>query len=407
MPIRDANTLSMTPDKPLSQMEFTVLMAALSALVALSIDAMLPALKAIGGDLGAAGNDVQMIVTFIFIGSAIGQLVSGTLSDVIGRRPAIIAFIGIFTIGTLACIAATDVEMMLAGRVLQGFGAAGPQVVGLAMIRDTHSGDRMARISSFVMSIFIMVPIVAPLMGQGVLIFFGWRAIFTAFLIYGAIILIWFYFRQPETLPLGRREAFSWRGLARNLRIVLTTRALIIHALVYALLLSVLIAYLSSALQIFQEGYGVGEAFPIYFAALAAGIGLASLMNGAMVLRFGMRRLGMLAIGMITAISAVFFAIAYIYDGLPPFWAMMTYWALVLFCFGGAVGNIPALALEPLGDRAGMGSTLFGGLGTLIAVPIGGFVGARFDGTLLPIVLGFAVLSGLALAVLWAGGRKM
>lgn len=380
-------------------------MAALSALVALCIDAMLPALKAIGDDLGAGGNDVQMIVTFIFIGSAMGQLVSGTLSDVIGRRPAIIAFIGIFAIGTLICITSADFDTMLAGRVLQGFGAAGPQVVGLAMIRDVHSGDRMARISSFVMSIFIMVPIVAPLMGQGVLIFFGWRAIFTAFLIYGAILLIWFYFRQRETLPRERRNPFSWRALATNLGAVITTRALVVHALVYALLLSVLIAYLSSALQIFQEGYGVGEAFPIYFAVLAAGIGVASLMNGALVLRFGMRRLAILSVGMIVLTSAIFFAIAYIYAGLPPFGAMMAYFAIVLFCFGGAVGNIPALALEPLGDRAGMGSTLFGGLGTLIAVPIGGFVGSSFDGTLLPIVLGFAVLPGLGLVVMWVGGR--
>lgn len=396
----------MPPTRTLGQMEFTILMASLSALVALAIDAMLPALKEIGSDLGAGGNDVQMIVTAVFVGSAMGQLVSGTLSDVIGRRPAIIAFIGIFAAGTLLCIAATDFDTMLAGRILQGFGAAGPQVVGLAMIRDTHSGDRMARISSFVMSIFIMVPIVAPLMGQGVLIFFGWRAIFTAFLIYAALILIWFTFRQRETLPRERRDPFSWRLLARNLAIVITTRALIIHALVYALLLSVLIAYLSSALQIFQEGYGVGAAFPIYFAVLAAGIGVASLMNGALVVRFGMRRLAMLAVSMITGVSAIFLAIAYSYAGLPPFWAMMTYFALVLFCFGGAVGNIPALALEPLGSRAGMGSTLFGGLGTLIAVPIGGAVGASFDGTVLPIVLGFAVLPGIALVVLWVGGRR-
>lgn len=396
----------MTPTKPLGQMEFTILMAALSALVALSIDAMLPALKEIGADLGAGGNDVQMIVTAVFVGSAMGQLVSGTLSDVIGRRPAIIAFIGVFTLGTLLCIASTDFDTMLAGRVLQGFGAAGPQVVGLAMIRDTHSGDRMARISSFVMSIFIMVPIIAPLMGQGVLLFFGWRAIFTAFLIYAALVLIWFTLRQRETLPRDRREAFSWPALARNLRIVLTTRALVVHALVYALLLSVLIAYLSSALQIFQEGYGVGEAFPIYFAVLAAGIGAASLMNGALVIRFGMRRLAMLAVGMIALVSAAFLAIAATYDGLPPFWAMMTYFAIVLFCFGGAVGNIPALALEPLGSRAGMGSTLFGGLGTLIAVPIGGFVGASFDGTLVPILQGFAVLPGVALVVMFVWGRR-
>ncbi len=396
----------MPPTKPLGQMEFTILMASLSALVALAIDAMLPALKDIGADLGAGGNDVQMIVTAVFVGSALGQLVSGVLSDVIGRRPAVIAFIGVFTAGTLLCIASTDFDTMLAGRVLQGFGAAGPQVVSLAMIRDTHSGDRMARISSFVMSIFIMVPIVAPLMGQGVLLFFGWRAIFTAFLIYAAFILIWFTFRQRETLPRERRDPFSWPALARNLAMVITTRSLIVHALVYALLLSVLIAYLSSALQIFQEGYGVGEAFPIYFAALAAGIGAASILNGTLVMRFGMRRLAMLAISMITAVSATFLIITFSYDGLPPFWMMMAYFAIVLACFGGAIGNIPALALEPLGSRAGMGSTLFGGLGTLIAVPIGGFVGGSFDGTLLPIVLGFAVLPGLALAVLWVGGRR-
>ena len=128
-------------------------------------------------------------------------------------------------------------------------------------------------------------------------------------------------------------------------------------------------------------------------------------MNGALVLRFGMRRLAMLAVGMIALVSAGFLAVAATYDGLPPFWAMMAYFAVVLFCFGGAIGNVPALALEPLGERAGMGSTLFGGLGTLIAVPIGGFVGTSFDGTLTPIVLGFAVLPGVALVVMWVGGK--
>lgn len=397
----------MHPESPSTRpgpMEFVALMALLTSIEALSIDAMLPALDDIGRSLGAGGNQPQLVIGSIFLGAALGQCVSGALSDGFGRRPVVFAFIGLFMAGTAMCTFAADFPQMLAGRILQGFGAAGPQIVALAIIRDRYEGREMARIASFVMSVFILVPVIAPLMGQGILLIAEWRAIFVALAALAALVLIWFAVRQPETLPAGARTPVSVSSYMAAIRAVLSARPLVVYTGVQGLTFGAFIGYLSSAQQIFQDIYAQGVLFPVFFALLSLAIGAAAIVNGTMVMRFGMHRLTASAFAVLIVLSVLFLFWSQTHGGRPPFAGLLAWLAATIFCVGAAFGNLSAMALEPLGEQAGMGATLFGGVSTLIALVIGSFIGQGFDDTISPLALGFVVAAAAALALMWVDG---
>lgn len=388
-------------EKP-GAVEFIALMALLTSIEALSIDAMLPALGDIGLALGATGNQAQLIVAMLFLGAAVGQFFSGALSDSFGRRRAVLSFGLLFLAGTAICILSTNFQHMIIGRLVQGFGAAGPYIVAIAIIRDRYKGREMARVMSFTMSIFIMVPIIAPLMGQVVLLVAEWRAIFYSIGVLSAVVLIWFAIRQPETLPPEARAPLSVSGYVASMRAVLGVRVLLIYTGMQGLILGAFIGYLSGAQPIFQGIYEQGALFPVYFAVLSIGIGAAALLNGALVVRLGMRRLTATAMVALAVLSLLFLLWSGAQDHHPPFVGVLIWLFAAIFCFGAAFGNVSAMALEPLGEQAGMGATMFGGVSTLLAVAIGGYVGHRFDGTLVPLALGFAVCAVLALALMFA-----
>jgi DHA1 family bicyclomycin/chloramphenicol resistance-like MFS transporter len=384
--------------------EFIALMALLTAIEALSIDAMLPALGEIGLELGATGNEPQLIVSMLFLGAAIGQFFSGALSDSFGRRRAVLSFGLLYLVGTAVCILASDFSQMIAGRLLQGFGAAGPYIVAVAIIRDRYEGRGMARIMSFTMSVFIMVPIIAPMLGQGVLLFAEWRAIFYGFAVLSSVVLIWFALRQPETLAPAARVPVSLVGYARSARAVMSARPLVIYTAIQGLILGSFIGYLSGAQPIFQDVYEQGALFPVIFAVLAVAVGVASAVNGALVMRIGMRRLAATALAVLVVLSVLFLIWASSYEDRPPFSGVLIWLMASLFCFGLMFGNIGAIALEPLGAQAGMGATMFGGVSTLLAVAIGSYVGHSFDGTVVPLALGFAICPFLALLLMFLDG---
>lgn len=385
--------------------EFVALIATLMSLVALSIDGMLPALPAIGADLDVArANDTQLVVSTLLIGVGLGQLVYGPLSDSFGRKLPIYAGLGLFMLGCALSILAPSFEWMLAGRLLQGFGASAPRIVVMALVRDQFAGREMARIMSFAMSVFIVVPALAPALGQGILLVSGWRAIFATFLCIAAAALAWFAVRQPETLPRERRRPFSLTRIAGAVREIFTTRAAIGHTLAAGLVFSPFIAYLSTAQQIFQDVYDAGTRFPLYFALLALGIGTASIVNARLVMRIGMRRLSTWSSGTLTVLAAGFWTFAFALDGAPPLWSFLACFTASFFCIGMLFGNLNALAMEPLGHIAGVGAAVVGATATIISVPIGALVGQQFDGTVLPLAGSFAVFAAATLATIrWAG----
>lgn len=384
--------------------EFVPLIALLMSLVALAIDAMLPALPAIGRDLGAPRpNDVQFVITSLFLGLGLGQMLFGPLSDRIGRKPAIHAGLALFMAGCLVSIFATTFEVMIAGRFLQGIGVAGPRVVTVALVRDQYQGRQMARLMSFAMAVFILVPTVAPALGQVILWLGGWRTIFTTFFAIAAIAFAWFTLRQPETLPAERRRSFSPRAIGRVVAEILRIRTALGYTLATGFVFAPFVAYLSSAQQIFQDAYGTGVLFPVYFGVLALAIGGASLMNGRLVMTYGMRRLLSFAAVSITVISLVAWAGAFAFDGLPPLWLFMAYLLTVFLCIGLLFGNLNALAMEPLGHIAGVGAAVVASLSTFVSVPLGALVGQSFDGTMYAQIAAFAVFGAATFAAMrWA-----
>ena len=381
--------------------EFVALMAMLMSLVALSIDAMLPALGEIGRDLGVErDNDVQLIVSLIFLGIAVGQLAYGPLSDSIGRKPALLAGLGLYMVGCLLSLFSQSFSVMLAGRLMQGLGVAGPRIVAVALIRDQYEGRRMARVMSFVMAIFVIVPIVAPALGQGILLIASWRAIFGVFLAMAVAVSFWFTTRQPETLPLERRIPLAPARVVSGFREVLTNRTALGYTITAGLVFGSFIGYLSTAQQIFQVQYGLGKLFPLYFALLSIALGAASLVNARLVMRYGMKPLSRWALTVMGLLSMGFFVVSYLAAGHPPLWALVAYLLVVFFCEGILYGNMNALAMEPLGHIAGVGAAVVGALSLLISIAGGTLIGQAYSGTILPLVAGFGALGFAALVTM-------
>lgn len=384
--------------------ELVALIALTISLVALAIDAMLPALPAIGLDLQVArANDTQLVITAMFGGFAAGQMLYGPLSDAVGRKPAIYAGLILFIAGSLLSAFATSFGVMLLGRALQGIGAAGPRIVTVAMVRDRFEGRAMARIMSLVMSVFILVPVIAPALGQGVLAIAGWRAIFGVFMAVALVVLVWFGLRLPESLPPERRVPFSLRQIVSGIHETCTNRTALGYTLSGGLVFGGFIGYLSSCAQIFLDQYRVGAHFPWYFGALALAIGAAAISNARLVMRYGMRRLSMIAVLVLSGVSLGFLGVAATVAGHPPLWSLMAYLAAAFFCFGILFGNFNALALEQLGHIAGMAAAVVGTLTTLLSLVLGSLIGQAFDGTVLPLVGGFSLLGCLStLVIRWA-----
>ena len=382
-------------------------MALLISLVALSIDAMLPALPAIGADLNVHWeNGTQLILAAMFVGFATGQLIFGPLSDCFGRKAPIYVGLSLFILGSILSMSAWSFPAMLAGRFLQGFGAAAPRSITVALIRDYFEGRAMARIMSFIMAVFIIVPILSPAIGQVILLVASWRMIFAMLLALALISFVWFGIRQPETLDPDLRTTFSLRQIGCDIREVVSNRCALGYTISAGLVSGAFIGYLSSAQQIFQSRFDLGNHFPLYFAGLAASIGCASLLNAKLVMHFGMRLLSWRALQSMSLFSAGFFIYASSVDSAPPLWTFMTWGSLTFFSIGLVFGNFNALAIESLGHIAGTASAVIGSLATAISLMLGVFIGQSYDGTVLPLVGGFAILGVASLVTMYLTERS-
>ncbi|WP_119389509.1 multidrug effflux MFS transporter [Taklimakanibacter lacteus] len=392
-----------------SSAEFIALIALTFSLIAMSIDSMLPALGDIANDLGARDpNDRQLVLTAFFGGLTLGQFIYGPISDSTGRKPAMYAGIICFIAGGLICALTHDFTTLILGRVLQGFGAAGPRIVAMAMVRDLYAGRAMARIMSFVMAVFILVPILAPSIGQLMLLFASWRGIFYGLVIVGIIDFLWLATRQEETLKPADRVPLSLGHILRATREALSNRVTLGYTLATGFVFGAFISYLGTSQQIFQEQYGTGKLFALFFGILAAGIGLASIVNAKLVMRFGMRNLSKWALWSACLLSVGFLGVAYLLDGHPPLWAFVSFMTVLFFFNGLLFGNYNALAMEPMGHIAGVAAAVTGSLSSLVAVSAGTPIGRLYDGTVIPLIAGFACM-GLAalLATEWAErGRR-
>ncbi len=382
--------LKASPGKAISFAEFVTLVAMMISLTAMSIDMMLPALGLIGRDLLVLNpNDNQLIISVFFIGMATGQLFYGPLSDSIGRKPAILFGLFIFAFGAILSIVAESFDQMLVGRLLQGLGLAGPRVVSVALVRDLYSGKAMARVMSFVMTVFILVPMLAPAMGQMVLSFSGWPMIFITLLVVGLMLSAWIVFRLEETLTEENKRSLRLSKLWLGFKEVISHPIAMGFTVVTGLVQGAFLVYLNLSQPMLQNLYGLGELFPLYFGILAGSIGLASMLNVRLVSLLGTWKLVVAALLSIFILSLVYLPVVIFYSGYPAFWSLIGYLFLVFFAVGILFGNLSALAMEPLGHLAGIGAGMVSSLSTLLSVFSSLLIGYFYNQTVYPLVVGF------------------
>jgi DHA1 family bicyclomycin/chloramphenicol resistance-like MFS transporter len=383
----------------LGRAEFVALMASLFAIMALSIDAMLPALPEIATALSPhSPNNAQLVVTFFVLGLGLGTFVVGPLSDAYGRKIVILSGSVLFIAGALACYFAPSLEWILAARLVQGLGAAAPRVAGSAMIRDLFKGRAMAEVMSVIMAVFMIVPAIAPLMGQGVIALAGWRSIFLVLAAVSLATSIWMGLRQPETLL--QRQNLSLRHLINASRDVLGMPIVRAAILLQALILGGLFAALSSMQGIFAQSFDRAASFPLWFTVIAVGSAAGSVLNARFVQRFGMRKMLVWALHATLAASAALLAVQAILPADLRF-AGFIIWAIVVFGgMGMTMGNLNALALEPLGHIAGLASSVITALSTVLSVVIAIPVGMAFHGTEAPLLAAFVIFGLLSQLVL-------
>ena len=372
----------------------------LFATIALSIDAMLPALPAIAAELTqAAVNKAQLVVTSFVFGMGLGTLIAGPISDAFGRKPVIMVFAALYLVATALCIASPSLTLLLTARVIQGVGAAGPRAVATAMVRDRFKGRDMARVMSLIMMIFTLVPAIAPLLGQGILLFGSWRSIFVAFMVFALIVNTWLALRQPETLAAPQRRPLQPALLWQAAKELTHHRIALMSTLCQSLSLAALFATLSSQQSIFDQRFDRAASFPLWFAVIAICAISGSVVNARVVMRVGMRSMVKFAYAMQLGLSAALLVLT-LSHGLPEVLAFPLHilWSVGVFAVMGlTMGNLNAMAMEDLGHIAGFAASVITAASTVLSVLLAVPVGLAFDGTQVPLLAGVTVFAAAAL----------
>lgn len=384
--------------------EFIALMAMLAATVALSIDAMLPALPQIGQELTPDNiNKAQLILTMFVLGMGLGTFFTGPLSDTFGRKPVMLWGAALYTVSAYVASIAETLEVLLIARVFQGIGAAGPRVVAMAVVRDLYMGRGMAQIVSFIMIIFTLVPAIAPLLGSFVIDAYSWRAVFYGFMIFSGISALWLAVRLPETLPPERRRPFRAEALRSAVVEMFVHPVVRLSIAVQGLCFAMLFSMLSSVQQIYDITFGRADTFALWFGAVAVVAGSSGFLNASLVMRLGMmflvRAMLLAQVGLSALLILAGTAAAAGHISSDVFFAMFVLWQIsVFFQAGMTLGNLVAIAQEPMGHIAGMAASVIGSVATVVGVTLAIPVGLLFDGT--PIPLAIAIFLEAA-AALW------
>jgi DHA1 family bicyclomycin/chloramphenicol resistance-like MFS transporter len=400
-------TEARNPHPGLTMAEFVAFVAAIMAVNALGVDLMLPALPEIGLELGApSANARQWVVTAYVLGFGIGQLLYGPLADRYGRKPVLVIALAGFVAASILAASASTFALLIAARFLQGLMSASSRVLSVAIVRDSYSGRRMARISSLAQMVFFLVPILAPSIGQALLAFGPWRFIFYVLAGFAGAIMLWSLLRLPETLPPADRRPISVASLADAYRQTLGDRYSLGYAMAAALTFGGIIAFVSSAQQVFTDTFGQGERFSILFGICAFFMGIASFMNSRLVERLGTRLISQTALIVLILLSLAH--VASEWAGLESLWVYVGFQALSMTCIGLCGSNFGAMAMQPVGHIAGTASSIQGFITSLGAVIVASAIGQAYDGTTLPLALGYlGIGTGALLIVFVVEGGKL
>lgn len=394
----------MSPDSgaarpfPMKEVEFVLLMASLMALQALAIDVMLPALAVMADELGvASSNDRQLVIGVFLVSSGAFALFSGPLADRFGRRPVVLACLAGYLLTSLVAAFATSFEAMLASRVAQGVFSSGLMTLPAAILRDRFAGDKMAKAQSMIAMVFMAVPMLAPLLGQGIMLLFGWRAIFATMAVLPAMVAAWVWFRLPETLNPEFRQPIALGAIAANMRLSLTLREATGYVLAGVFVQAVILGYINSSQQLIGEALGAGEWFPTLFGVMAAGMALSNFVNSRIVERFGARRVSHSAMVFFIFIASVHAVIAISgHETLTSFVILMMV-SMCMVSFMG--GNFMSIAMQPFARIAGSAASAMAALRLVGGAGLGVLMGRAYDGTAVPLTVSL-ILLGLGILVL-------
>ncbi|GAB5503891.1 MAG: multidrug effflux MFS transporter [Pyruvatibacter sp.] len=375
------------------------MVAALMALNALAIDVFIPALQDIGEALSVEDeNRRQFVITAYIMGFGIAQLFYGTISDRFGRRPVLMFGLAVYVGASALASYVPNFESLLAIRFIQGIGTAATRVIAVSIVRDTFGGARMASVMSLVMMVFMAVPLIAPNIGQLIILFGDWQSVFWVTGILGAVMAVWSYIRLPETLHPEYRMPLTFTRVSSAFKVVVTTRASFGYALATALTFAVLFAFISQAEQLFTQTFGLGDLFTLAFSGTVVFMAAASFMNSRLVERMGMRRLSHTALMCFAGLILLALALALGLGDAFPFWLFSLMIASIFACFGFIGTNFNALAMDPLGHVAGTASSVLGFLQTFVGGVLGATIGYMYDGTAVPLFAGYLMLALGAIA---------
>ena len=388
---------------PISQLELVSLLAMLSATVAFSLDAMLPALPQISDALTPdSPNRVQLVIGSFVLGLGIGTFFTGALSDAFGRRPIAVGGALVYCAAALVAAFSPNLETLLLARFVQGLGAAGPRVTAMAIARDLFSGRRMAQVLSYVIFVFTLTPVFAPSLGWAIAQVFGWRGIFASFAVFSFISVAWLLIRLPETLPPENVRPFRPGKLMDGTREILGNRRVVLATLVQTLIFGTLFSALASSQQVFEEVFERGTTFPLWFGLMAVLASFSNLINARIVVTLGMREVVRRVLLIQGGFTLIYLALQ-VTDTLPPALAFpigFLWYTSIFYLAGFGIGNMNALALEPLGHMAGLAASIITACATIGAALLTVPIGLAFDGTILPLTFGVGVLVMIALVVL-------
>ena len=382
--------------KTIGQRELVVMVALLMSLNALAIDGMLPALDDMARELGAEeGNRRQLVVAIYLLANGLGCLVPGAFADRFGRRPLLMLSLASYAVLSLAISLVQDFTALLALRAVQGVLTAGLMVVPNAIIRDRYEGDRMAKLMSLVSAVFIAVPVIAPSLGQAVLLFAGWRWIFVGLAFMAGLAALWVWMRLPETLDPANRQRIELGTITTNMRVALINRASIGYVLGTMLLIGAVFGYVNSAQQLIGEHFAMGDMFPLVFGGTAAMMVVSNIVNSRIVERFGARRVSHTGVFVFIVVSmAQVWAAHYRPDSLAWFLPLMAT-NLALLGFLGA--NFGSIAMQPFARIAGAASSIQTFFRMFGAAVVGLIIGQSYDGTAQPFALALLICSISAL----------
>ena len=390
-------TIAAVTERVISRPEFIALVAGLMCLNSLAIDVMLPALPYMGAALGVANeNERQLVIATYMLGFGIAQLAFGPLSDRFGRRNPLLIGIVVYVIAAFCAVIAPNFATLLVLRTIQGMGAAGTRVIATSAVRDKFSGRDMAEVMSLSFMVFMVLPVIAPGVGQVILLLGPWHYIFLFMTFLATAIGIWTYFRLPETLAPAHRRPLTFGAVTGGFRLVFTNRVAFSYGLAGMFLFGSLFGFISSSQQIYVDIYGLGAYFPVAFAAMASLMAASNFFNARIVQRFGMRRLSHFAVLVIIAFAALL--VVWSHFAPPPLVGFFCLVAVIMFMFGFGASNMNSLSMEPLGAVAGTAASVFGFIQTVGGALIGSFIGQHFNGTVTPVALGYLAMGIAALA---------